>query len=138
MRRKISIKRIKELLKPVFKEYDVKLAYLFGSYARGNQIQESDIDIAVLLDQSIPESRRFDLRLKIGSELSRLLKNDVDLIVLNDTTSVTFQYSIVQEGKLLYQEKSDQIDFEIESMNSYFDLLPFYDFYNQNYVQANL
>lgn len=30
-------------------EWDVKKAYLFGSYAKGNEREESDIDIAVVL-----------------------------------------------------------------------------------------
>ncbi|EKD23118.1 MAG: hypothetical protein ACD_83C00046G0004 [uncultured bacterium] len=138
MRRKISIKKISQLLDPVFNKYHVKLAYIFGSYARGNQIKESDIDIAILLDESKPESERFALRLKIAGDFSLLLKNNVDLIILNDTSSVTFKYSIIHEGKLLFQEESDKVKFEIGAMNNYFDLLPFFDLYNQNYVQANL
>lgn len=138
MRRKFSINNISQLLEPVFKKYHVKLAYLFGSYARGNQIKESDVDIAVLLDESIPENERFNQRLKMAGEFSLLLKNNVDLIILNDTSSATFKYSIIQEGKFLHQEESDKVEFEIVTMNNYFDLLPFFDLYNQNYVQANL
>lgn len=42
-----SISTIKSLLKPVFDFYHVKKAILFGSYAKGNASQISDVDILV-------------------------------------------------------------------------------------------
>lgn len=41
-----SIDEIKERLEPIFKECLVEKAYLFGSYARGEADENSDIDIA--------------------------------------------------------------------------------------------
>ena len=38
----------------------IKYAILFGSCARGNWNQESDMDIAVLLDVPINEIRKYD------------------------------------------------------------------------------
>ena len=42
-----SIPRILSLLMPVFEIYKVRKAVLFGSYAKGNAEQNSDVDILV-------------------------------------------------------------------------------------------
>jgi len=39
----------KQYLKKISSEIDVKGAYLFGSYAKGNQAEDSDIDIAIVI-----------------------------------------------------------------------------------------
>src|SRR3989344_183604 len=41
------IKQIAEKAAPVFEKYGVEYAGLFGSYARGNETEESDIDILI-------------------------------------------------------------------------------------------
>jgi len=38
---------IKQLIEPVFRESNVKTAYLFGSYAKGTALANSDVDILV-------------------------------------------------------------------------------------------
>ncbi len=42
-----SIERIRISLMPVFKEHNVRKAILFGSYAKGTERANSDIDIFV-------------------------------------------------------------------------------------------
>lgn len=42
-----TIDEIKNLLEDIFRKYDVKSVTLFGSYARGDQVDKSDIDLVV-------------------------------------------------------------------------------------------
>lgn len=42
-----SVPKIISLLTPVFDAYKIKKAVLFGSYAKGNAVQNSDVDILV-------------------------------------------------------------------------------------------
>ena len=49
----------------IMTNYDCKQVFLFGSYAKGTNQEESDIDIAVIL-------REFENRLDIQLELMRL------------------------------------------------------------------
>jgi hypothetical protein len=42
-----SFDEIKRKLLPVFQQYDVKQAILFGSYGKGTATQKSDIDLLV-------------------------------------------------------------------------------------------
>ena len=41
----LSIKQIKERIKPVIEKHSIKNVYLFGSYARGEANRDSDVDI---------------------------------------------------------------------------------------------
>lgn len=59
--------RIGERLKPIFNEYDVKKAILFGSYAKGIADNKSDIDICV--DSGLRGLRFLSLCMDIHLEL---------------------------------------------------------------------
>jgi len=43
----LSIQEIKSTLTPIFKKYQIKSAYIFGSYARGEAKENSDVDIRI-------------------------------------------------------------------------------------------
>lgn len=71
-----------ELLKKYFeKEESVLLAFLFGSYAEGREMVESDFDVAVYLNE---KSKSQEKEEDIWSRVSGILKKNVDLICLND------------------------------------------------------
>lgn len=64
----------------------VVAAYLFGSHAEGRAHRESDVDVAVLLDErTYPTvADRSEARVRISAWLVGALSvNDVDLVVLN-------------------------------------------------------
>lgn len=99
-------RRLKELTR-YFEErprLGVSSVYLYGSHAQGRAHQESDVDLAVLLDwkRYSTAAQRFDARVRLGSELISVLGiNDVDLVVLNDLPPL-FGRRIVYEGKRVY------------------------------------
>ena len=71
-----TINDIKKLTEPIFKEYGVEKAYVFGSYARGDYNENSDIDIII-------SSKNIRSLLIIGAILEALklvLQKEVDLI----------------------------------------------------------
>ena len=41
----LTLKQIKERIKPIIEKYNIKEVYLFGSYARGEANRNSDVDI---------------------------------------------------------------------------------------------
>lgn len=41
----LTIKQIKQLIKPVISKYQIEEVFLFGSYARGEANSDSDVDI---------------------------------------------------------------------------------------------
>lgn len=76
---KTHIEEIRRKILPVLKRYDVIRAAMFGSFARGETGEESDIDILV---EFRGEKSLFDLAgLKI--ELEELLGRRVDVLTYN-------------------------------------------------------
>ena len=43
----LSIQKIREVCSDVFSSYDVEYCYLFGSYAKGNAAEGSDVDFLI-------------------------------------------------------------------------------------------
>lgn len=71
--------------------------YVFGSFARGELNKESDIDIAFLNENAL---NNYELFL-FAQELASLLGRDVDLVDLNQATTV-FQSKVVSKGKVIF------------------------------------
>lgn len=72
----ISIKLIRQACRNVFpKDYpEVKCAYLYGSYARGEATGKSDVDLLVVLDK--PIGLRY---FRIGEDFENILHKEVDI-----------------------------------------------------------
>ena len=83
---------------------EIEFAYLFGSYARGDYDDGSDIDIAVYLKK---EYNDFDTKLKIHHKLEISLQKDIDLIVLNLVKNFNLLESILNEGIIIKDSKDD-------------------------------
>jgi len=61
---------------------EVIAVYIFGSYAKGQQQTGSDIDLAILIDQD-NISHQNELIKQYTIELSRILRKDLHLIIMN-------------------------------------------------------
>ena len=69
-----TIDEISSRIRPVAEKYHLKAVYLFGSYARGEARDDSDVDLLVDLSGADLEMANYEL----GRE--RLLKNKLDLV----------------------------------------------------------
>jgi len=84
---------------------DIAFAFLFGSAARGRVRREGDVDIAVYFK---PEkevegeafNKTYEGENRIALDLERLLKKEVDLVVLNRARAVIAD-EIIRKGKPL-------------------------------------
>ena len=85
---------------------------LYGSYARGEEKGNSDIDILLLVDLTNKEIKRiqndiyemaFELELVSGRDISPVIINSVQFNYWKDT--LPFYYNIEKEGHLLYDTK---------------------------------
>lgn len=79
---------------------EVKLAFVFGSAARGRLTSMSDIDVAVAAETRLP----LETRLAMAAQLSKALHRDIDLIDLQDVTGEILQQSLCQGTNLLHQD----------------------------------
>lgn len=97
----MSIEKIKKIATETLKENDVEFAALFGSYARGEETDASDVDF--LIRFSKPKS----LLDHIGLEqlLEERLKKKVDLVT-ERSVSKYMKDSIMRDLKPLYGKQS--------------------------------
>lgn len=101
----------------------VKLVYLFGSKATGTEGPLSDFDFAVLLDEKDAQ-KRFNTRIEILNKLSEALNTDkIDVIVLNDAKSPELKFSIIKDGKIIYEKEPYKVLLEPKILNEYFDFM---------------
>ena len=84
-----------------FKTQPVLKAWLFGSFARGEQTQDSDIDILVTLDHSQPVGLKF---FGMYEDLKEMLGRNIDLVV--DRTLAPFARESVERDKILIYERA--------------------------------
>ncbi len=101
--------------------------YLFGSYAKGRPMPSSDVDLAVLLDESVNKEDYLMERLRLMGEISTFLGIDaVELVVLNEVQP-TLAYRIIKDGEMLFsrdEAKKQLVAFKVRIMDRYFDFLP--------------
>ena len=89
----LSLDKIKELLIPILKKHDISYCYLFGSYARGEARDNSDIDL--LVDTSVDGFEYF----RLIDEIRMSLGKRVDLLRLKDLSSTNpLNLEILKEG----------------------------------------
>ncbi|CAD6494064.1 MAG: Nucleotidyltransferase domain protein [Candidatus Argoarchaeum ethanivorans] len=112
----------KEVVGFLSKQEHVRLAYLFGSVAEGKQERLSDVDLAVFLDESLSKNERFNLQLKLISDLTGILKTDkVDLVIMNDAP-LSLNYEIIKANHLLLvRDEEKKIDLEHGILSRYLD-----------------
>lgn len=82
------------------KEHGVKNLFLFGSYARGDATQSSDIDLLVEF-QTGRQISYLDL-LIIKSDLERIMGSEVDLVEIASLVNPIRRKSILSERIPLY------------------------------------
>ena len=92
----------------------VKLIYLFGSFASGEQHANSDLDIAILPIKALDNLTRW----QIAQDLACELDIDVDLIDLNTASTVLCQ-QVITQGQLLWGNANDDDIFTVKTMSMY-------------------
>jgi hypothetical protein len=102
-------------------KYPVLFAYLFGSKAMGTSTPLSDTDIAVYCGEALSRQERFDLRLRLSSELSACMGGQVDVVVMNDTP-LQLSYEIIKNGRVILCRDNDaRVERERSILSRYLD-----------------
>ena len=84
-----------------FKTQPVVKAWLFGSYSRGEERLDSDVDILVSLDYSQPVGMRF---FGMYEDLKTMLGREVDLV--SDRTLAPYARKTADRDKKLIYERA--------------------------------
>ncbi len=96
----LTIEEIRERIYPIAKKYGVKKVYLFGSYARGEATEKSDVDLR------IEKGRIKDFFMLSGFHMdtSEILKKQVDLLsVLPEHKA--FRENLKRDEVMIYENE---------------------------------
>ena len=97
----MSTKMMTQQIAEYFKTQPVLKAWLFGSFARGEETSDSDVDILVVLDHSQPVGLKF---FGMWGDLERMLGRPVDLVV--DRTLAPYARESADRDKILIYERA--------------------------------
>jgi len=89
-----TIDRIKEIVKPIADKYNVQSIYLFGSYARGDADENSDLDFLVFGGDKFKLTNIFAL----AEDLRIAFQRQVDVFEISEiNTDSDFYLTIMSE-----------------------------------------
>ncbi len=139
--REIGTEEIVERLKSdearrLFRDNGILAAYLFGSVAEGRTHSESDIDVAIVFERSVPKSEHFDRRLVIICGLMGLLHvNDVDVVPLNDAPLLLVFQALRHPVRVYSADERRRAEFEVQMIGMYYDFSHVLDEYGKQMFQ---
>ena len=131
----MNINEYKPRLTSLFDASDVVLAYLFGSEAKGTANRESDIDIAVLLSDQIPQAEYGQRVVDLSTELIGVFQQDAIDVALLNTASPLLAFHVVRHGVVIYDPHHRYVSFYIDTFNHYTDTQPLRDLQWQYYLK---
>ena len=93
----MTITDITYIVKPLADKYNIQQVYLFGSYARKEATEDSDVDILVC------GGDRFKLTMvfAFAEELRKALNKDVDVFEINEINQDSDFYKTIMKERVL-------------------------------------
>ena len=98
----LSIEEIKSYIEPVVEKYPIEKVILFGSYARGDAKETSDVDLVVESGGKMRNIKIFTL----GGELLNALPVRVDVYDILEIANPSAMYENIQKEGVIIYEKS--------------------------------
>ena len=116
------VERLTRALEP---RTEILEAYLFGSHARGDAHGQSDLDIAVYVDEARTEAGPFGYQADLTTHLMVALEtNAVDVVVLNTAPPLLY-HRVLRDGvRLLSRDLRATTTRAGQALSRYFDFLP--------------
>lgn len=103
---------LSKFVKEVISRFDPEAIILFGSYARGTDYHDSDVDLLILMETRF---RPIEQAIRIRQEIPRNFP--MDLIVMSPgvvsrriAKGDTFLQEIIREGRVLYERDNRRVD----------------------------
>lgn len=93
----LTVEQIKNICAGVFSNFDIEYCYLFGSYAKANATESSDVDL--LISSTVSGMKFYDLAETLREELGK----KVDILNLNQlNNNPELLNEILKDGVKIY------------------------------------
>ncbi|MCK8817145.1 nucleotidyltransferase domain-containing protein [Natroniella sulfidigena] len=109
---------------------DIVAVYLFGSLARGTFNQNSDVDIALMLNPNLDKLEAFDLKLEIALDLEKSLGVEVDVVIFSNA-DLRLKHQIIKGDLIIGKNNKLRVREESKAVTQYLDMRYFYDQYEE-------
>ena len=108
-------------------EPSVRLAYLFGSWARGAARSDSDVDVAVLVDDgcvATPTAVKETIWRLVPAMAGDIRSDRIDLVLLNEAPAL-LRHRVIRDGVLLTaRNDAERARFVRRTIREYQDIEP--------------
>lgn len=108
--KKLEIQKIAE-------KHKIKFIVLFGSQTKGAPREDSDFDVAVYMDEFHNIGKYSDV-LSDFARIFGVFEDKIDLTDLKDA-NLLLRYEITREGKLLFGNELDYLEFKAFAFRDY-------------------
>ena len=115
-----TVEELKKRIEPIAKRYELPTVYLFGSYARGEATDDSDVDI--LIDRSGSKVRTLVDFCGLNNDFEECIGKKVDLVTMQTLEqkrtkmrSAEFIQTVHSEKVVIYMEETDAAIAEAEA-----------------------
>ncbi|PKL35353.1 MAG: nucleotidyltransferase domain-containing protein [Spirochaetae bacterium HGW-Spirochaetae-1] len=105
----------KSIIQYLFKRIPINTIYLYGSFGRGMERNDSDVDIAIIPGKEQDTKELFD----ISCDLAVIIDRDVDLV---DFTAVDpfLRAEIIRSGRIIYcADHEVRLQHEMRALKDY-------------------
>ena len=92
-----TFEEIKKIMKPIAEKYQVEKIYLFGSYARGEADENSDLDFLVYGGENF----KLTLILTLAENLREIFNKKIDAFEIGEVNIDSNFYDAIMREKVL-------------------------------------
>ena len=116
------IQQFEKIIPDLVEKFDaIEVLYLFGSYASGSADCDSDVDVALFVDDSKYSDNPL-VDLEVGCLLDKEINKRVDVVVMNRVSPIV-QHEVLRTGKRLFERSpKSRCSFELKSFKEYVDV----------------
>lgn len=121
-----------KICKDVLFEYEnIIFAYIFGSLVTGNFRNDSDIDLAIFINDEISSAEYMEIKMR----LTEVSKREIDLIILNSATTL-LKFEVYRKHVLLFtRDRNKESEFKIKTLFEYNDMKKYIDLSYKNTIK---
>lgn len=123
-----------EELKDICIKHQIKMVLLYGSQVAGNTNFDSDVDLGLLIEGDVYDSKA------IIKDLMQIFSdNTIDVVILNHSDPV-LKFEVISNYRILFCEENDTfINFYMNTVKQYNDIKKFNvleDAYLENFIRG--